>query len=456
MEKDEIAKYSFFKPVALAIRYVAGRPVAFWFNAAVIAVWLYLLWPLFDPVFFNSIYVVYLMILTLPALGYAYLALIGGTRINTGLLIACVCGFATGEVYLRLRISAPEHGWAAPIITGRRHPHPYYMFTGVPNSSGQVVPQQGGANDPDNIYRLNSLGFRIERPFIKSKPDGELRIFVLGGSTVFQGAPLAKTIPGQIESELLGRGFSGAKVYNFGIVSAVSGQELALLTHLLVDYAPDVVISYGGGNDMHSPYQYDPRPGFPFDFVTLQIGTQALTGGLDLRTALANQMFRSQVISLIFAPRVQEIRLPLSALRTAAKYRTPGWENAIIDAYSDNLHRMCKLGRAFNFRFYAVLQPMMFQKSPLSESEIKLKFGDSSFASYMRRQHDRAVMAFHLLQAEDEREGTCRFVDLSQIFANDPRSLFWDFIHVNNDGNATIASAIATDLANSLLPHRTH
>jgi hypothetical protein len=92
-------------------------------------VWLYLLWPLFDPVFFNPIYAVYLMlILTLPALGYIYLALIGGRRINTGLLIACLCVFAVGEIYLRLR--KPEQRWISP------HPYPYYMFTGTPNSSG--------------------------------------------------------------------------------------------------------------------------------------------------------------------------------------------------------------------------------------------------------------------------------------------------------------------------------
>jgi len=449
MEKNAIAKHSFIKPVVLAIGYVGGRPVTFWLNAAVVAVWLYLLWPLFDPVFFNPTYAIYLMlILTLPALGYIYLALIGGRRINTGLLIACVCVFAVGEIYLHLR--KPEHKWVVP------HPHPYYMFTGIPNSSGQLLPQQGGADDPDNIYRLNSLGFRIERPFIKSKSDGELRIFVLGGSTVFQGSPLAKTIPGQIETELLRRGFSGATVYNFGIVSAVSGQELALVTHLLVDYAPDVVISYGGGNDIYTPYQYDPRPGFPFNFVTLQFGTQALARGLDLRTALASQLFRSRVISQIFAPRMEEIRLPLTALRAAAGYRTPQWEKAIIDAYSDNLYRMCQLGSAFNFRFYAVLQPMIFQKSPLTETEMKLKFGDANFVSYMRRQHDQASNAFQRLQADNRLEGNCRFVDLSQIFANDPRSLFSDFVHVADDANATIASAIVTNLANSLQPQRTH
>ena len=449
MEKDTIVKYSFLKPAVVAIGYVAARPVTFWLNAALITVWLYLLWPLFDPVYVNPIYVVYLTILTLPALGYAYLALIGGRQINIGLMIACVFGFAIGETYLRLSIPAPGQRQSAPIAANGQHP--YYMFTGVPNSSGRMVPQQGGVNDADNIYRLNSLGFRIERPLIKLKPEGELRIFVLGGSTVFQGAPLAKTIPGQIEAELRSV-FSGSKVYNFGIVSAVSGQELALLTHLLVDYAPDVVISYGGGNDIHSPYQYDPRPGFPLDFVRLQVGTRVLASKLDLRSALASQLFRSRVIAQIFAPRVQEIRLPMAALRTAVGYRTPEWEGAIIETYTNNLYRMCRLGRAFNFTFYAVLQPLIFQKSPLSDTEMKLKFGDADFASYMRRQYDRAAAAFHRLQADHG--GACRFVDLSQIFANDPRSLFWDFIHVNNDGNATIATAIATDLANSFLPRR--
>jgi lysophospholipase L1-like esterase len=129
-------------------------------------------------------------------------------------------------------------------------------------------------------------------------------------------------------------------------------------------------------------------------------------------------------------------------------------EKAIIDAYSDNLYRMCRLGSAFNFRFYAVLQPMIFQKSPLTETEMELKFGDADFASYMQRQHDRATDAFRRLQADDGVDRACRFVDLSQIFANDSRSFFWDFIHVNNDGNATIASAIGADLATSFLSGR--
>jgi hypothetical protein len=114
-----------------------------------------------------------------------------------------------------------------PVILGPLTFAALTVFAGAPNTLEQMAPQMGGANETENLLKLNSLGFRIERPLEKSKPAGELRIFVVGGSTVFMGAPLAKTIPGQIESELLRRGISGAKVYNFGAVSFVSGQELA-------------------------------------------------------------------------------------------------------------------------------------------------------------------------------------------------------------------------------------
>ena len=137
---------------------------------------------------------------------------------------------------------------------------------------------------------------------------------------------------------------------------------VARLTHLLVEYAPDFVISYGGGNDLHSP-SYNTRR-LSNDFITLLGGTQALARGLDLRSALAGQLFRSRVITLIFASREQEIRIPLGAMRRMVGYRTPEWESAIIEEYSNNLHRMCQLGRAFNFRFYAIFQPLIFEKSP--------------------------------------------------------------------------------------------
>ena len=112
---------------------------------------------------------------------------------------------------------------------------------------------------------------------------------------------------------------------------------------------------------------------------------------------------------------------------------------------------MCRLGHAFNFKFYAVLQPLIYQKSHLTEPELKIPAGDEGYASYIRRQYQRASAAFQQLQTSDGVDEACRFVDLSGIFANDTRTLFRDLIHVNNEGNGAIASSIADDLAHSFL-----
>lgn len=432
--------------LARLTQYIRNRPFWFWINSALVVGWIYLLWPLFDPIFLTPIYVAYVATLILPAIGYGYLAAVGGKKINLGLLIILIAGLAIGESVLRFR--APSSASEFSFNDGQV---PYYMFTGPPNDVAYMVPPQGAAKKSDLLYHLNADGFRIHRTLPKTKPKGEVRIFITGGSTVVYGAPSTKTIAGFLESDLSQRGIAGVKVYNFGVIGAVSGQELALLTHKLADYQPDIVISYGGGNDFHSPYQYDPRPGYPYNFIKSQIGTQVFAGRLDFRGAFASQVLRSRIIAGVLAPRVQEIRAPMVALRQASGYGTSAWEESIIDVYRSNLHRACRISHAFGFKFYAVFQPLIVQKPSLSDDERQLHFGDPDFVAYLRRQRDRAADAFRQLQAEDGTGGTCRFLDLSEIFANDARNLFWDFIHLNNDGNETIAAAIAPDLTKAFL-----
>jgi hypothetical protein len=112
---------------------------------------------------------------------------------------------------------------------------------------------------------------------------------------------------------------------------------------------------------------------------------------------------------------------------------------------------MCRLSQAFNFNFYEIMQPMIFQKSPLSEVEAKITYGDEAHAAYVRREYQRGTEAVTQLQTRDGVTGaSCRFIDLTQIFANDKRTLFWDLIHLNNEGNATVGAAIAAELAADL------
>ena len=43
--------------------------------------------------------------------------------------------------------------------------------------------------------------------------------------------------------------------------------ELARLVFEVVNYAPDMVVVYNGGNDINLPLGWDPRPGYPFNFL---------------------------------------------------------------------------------------------------------------------------------------------------------------------------------------------
>jgi hypothetical protein len=145
------------------------------------------------------------------------------------------------------------------------------MFGGP---SGRVVtfmPQLG-----EGTVRLNAEGVPYRARDRQSKPVDELRIFVLGGSTVVGGRSPLTTIPGIIEADLQSGGWPRARVYNFDVVSFVSGQELSLLVLRLIDLKPDLVIAYDGGNDLFQPWFYDPRPGYPFNYMTEEEAMSAL------------------------------------------------------------------------------------------------------------------------------------------------------------------------------------
>ena len=99
------------------------------------------------------------------------------------------------------------------------------------------------------------------------KAKGELRIFMLGGSTVAYGKP---PLPVYVEQELKKRGFKGVRVLNYGVIAQNSSQELAHLVFHVLDSEPDIIVIYNGGNDILGPLLYDPRPAFPFNFLAYE------------------------------------------------------------------------------------------------------------------------------------------------------------------------------------------
>src|SRR6185436_19830605 len=140
-------------------------------------------------------------------------------------------------------------------VENARKPFPYIMFKGAAKTK---------TGFGDEVY--NERGYRGAYPHMP-KDTSEFRIIVTGGSAVWEGEP---SIPQLLEEEFHRNNYPNVSVYNFGIVSAVSSMELSCMVNEITDLSPDLVITYNGANDIISPLKYDPRPGYPFNFLVYE------------------------------------------------------------------------------------------------------------------------------------------------------------------------------------------
>ena len=110
----------------------------------------------------------------------------------------------------------------------------------------KMAPSAAGAP-----YRINSLGFRGPE-FTREKKPGVTRIFCVGDSnTIGLEAPEEATWPARLGRLLEERAPSQFEVINAGFNSYTSFDYRMLITQELVNYSPDVLIVYGGVNDLN-------------------------------------------------------------------------------------------------------------------------------------------------------------------------------------------------------------
>ena len=119
-------------------------------------------------------------------------------------------------------------------------PHPYLLYTHSPNLAS------------DGFRQTNSLGYRNEE-FTIEKPEGTIRILVLGGSTTFMWPYIknpADTWVARLEAKLQAVSSKRVQVINGGINYGTSAEALAGFVFRHRFLQPDIVIYHGGGNDV--------------------------------------------------------------------------------------------------------------------------------------------------------------------------------------------------------------
>lgn len=284
-----------------------------------------------------------------------------------------------------------------------------------------------------------------EREPAKSKD--EIRIFMLGGSTVEYGNP---PLPELVEKELRRRGFGSVRVLNYGVISQNSSQELAHLVFHVLDSEPDIVVLYSGGNDIMDPLLYDPRPGYPFNFLAYE--NNVLFKDSREYPWFALMAYGSEMFRHLRRGYFLEKFGQFSFWRTNANYGSDAWSENIAGIYAGNLAKAGRICRAYDVEYIAFLQPVIFYKRVLvSDTEKNILKGWPSVEAnlvghYIPDVRDRIL---NKIRAEQKRH-VFEFHDLSGIFYDSEHAVFRDYIHVDDEANQKIALAICDRLTGAI------
>lgn len=365
-------------------------------------------------------------------------------------VISVLLGAAGAEIFLSYR-ATPR--LPLPFYN---HLYPYVMFR--PNESYRYETSETYAMSHyqsrvfdysnEDGFRIPSMDYKLPR----EKPAGQLRIAVLGGSMVQVASTFDASLPGALKL-LLERRYPGRdiEVINAGIQSSVSRQSLVQLFLTVVDYYPDIVILYDGGNDLGLPLTYESRPNFPYNFQTMEEAWELYRQ--ERRTPLWRvALERSELYRLLRArlyPNSRKV-VPTADDPLAGSNAVPPdliisdktYAVKHISEYLTNWQKLIELSVAYHYKPVCILTPT---------AALDREFALPAMMNSFRLDRETAlkwVRAFEILYGEAGRQiETMRarypdasFMDLSD-YLKPAQKYYWEG-HVYDEANPVVAERI--------------
>ena len=370
-----------------------------------------------------------------------------------------VAGAGAAEVYLSCH--APKRQ-ALPFYNIL---YPYVMFRPIESYTYETKETFAMSHFKSRVFvYTNEDGFRIPAAgykLPKQKPKGQLRIAFLGGSLVELASTFDTTLPGSLKI-LLHQRYPGRdiEVINAGIQSCVSRQSIAQLLFTVVDYHPDIVILYDGGNDLGLPLTYESRANFPYNFQTMQ---EAWDIYRDERQQPLWQIAlnRSNLYRLVRArlhpdernmvPTADAPFAGTNALPASRILHDPQFVREHAAGYLSNWRKLVELSAAYHYQPVCVLSPA---GGFTPEHAIPVMMQSFHLDRATATDWLRALQA---LYGETSRQivdlratyPNAAFVDLSQ-FLDPPEKYFWDLGHVYDEANMVLAERIYPDIRSAV------
>lgn len=317
-------------------------------------------------------------------------------------------------------------------------PNPYYRQDLAPN---QTYRRDGFT------YRVGPHGLRGDPPKTP-KPQGLLRIAVMGGSSVFDFR-VGTSWPERLQAKLrIGR----VEVVNAGIPGFSSREVVPFFERKIAAYSPDVVVLYAGWNDVKYMKAFrravELRP-YPTRAPGATDPYAWLTAPRPIRNWLALPVLWSKVRLRAGLVAENSGAGPLVAPR-AAKTTTaapPAWgSSAGVEYWKDNLRRFVRVTRAAGAAPVLVAEATLYDSSTSAEDRARIAY------EYVKLSHEELVEVTEVM-ARASRE----VAEELAVPWIDPRpqvtgrsEYFHDHVHLSEAGSEALAEALAEALTREL------
>ncbi|MDP4025991.1 SGNH/GDSL hydrolase family protein [Methylobacterium sp. NEAU 140] len=304
-----------------------------------------------------------------------------------------------------------------------RYPVPFVGFTGRP---GHCPEHQCLPYDAAGFLNAEPAGHRTD--------PNEIRIFVLGDSTMLDGASWQDLVPGRLQDLLRATCSDRVRVFNFGVVSSCTEQMCALIWTRLLDLDPDVLIVLSGGTDAFLPLTFDPRPGYPYNaFLIEYLYAHYFSETND----------RSWQSGLDYDGVIDGAFDLLRQSRQRVDYGSPDWEASVARSYEASLRKFVRLARAVDIPVFYALEPIVVRKRSLEPAEASL--ASPGTLAYLTRLYDRFEAALTDLRVRSL-PGNLHLIDASRVLTDVGPGLFTNVVHYDGAGRATVSQFLADNV----------
>jgi hypothetical protein len=352
----------------------------------------------------------------------------------------------------------------------------------------QLVPQQ-----KNQFWTINPQGFRDTEPVSPAKPEGEVRIFVLGGSTAFgqlsssNQATFADQLEKLFNDQVAGQQSTPARyqpavlpylaedvdkalalpsripdrkyrVINAAVPGYASGNELAMLMQQITDYSPDMVIVLNSYADLTLPSTQSGADIPGLDEVlqgkTKDVGTQiseTVKGWL-------NELYLVQGFQrfILRSPQPNDnlgimLNLMTASPSTTISQALPADAAELdrrVDRYRDHMLQMARWSSATKKRLFIGVQPDISsrQQMTLEEQAIATQLG-AGYNEKVKAGHAKLVAAAN--QAV-KASANVQLLDLQSLYAKSARPMFQSTTSLTDEANQELAKQFYRTIGKTL------